>query len=112
MIVDIKTDELLPCLCGFKPDHYSIAYGSTPYDVFCPNCKKQFTFSKYAVTGNKENAIHYWNNYIRLKTIEEIEFDYEHAKGERKAEEDENYCRAKVWQWYWSVNGEELIVRW
>ena len=60
MIVDQKTDKLDPCRCGFKPDHYSIAYGSTPYSVFCPNCDKQAC----EVGGPSKDIISFWNDVV------------------------------------------------
>ncbi len=69
MIVTFKTDELLPCLCGYIPDHYSVAYGRTPYSIFCPTCIKQ---NWRAVGGNPKNIISEWNNNVRLKTKEEL----------------------------------------
>lgn len=61
MIVDKKTDKLKKCICGFKPDHYSVAYGRTPYSVFCPNCNKQ-TKGKGGVS---QNIVDYWNETAR-----------------------------------------------
>lgn len=41
MQVKISTTKLKSCLCGFKPDHVTIGYGRTPYDVYCPACKSK-----------------------------------------------------------------------
>ena len=40
MIVDVPTDKIVPCQCGHKPLTYSIAYGRTPYGIWCPTCRK------------------------------------------------------------------------
>lgn len=56
-LVKIPTDQLLPCHCGFKPDHYSISYGSAPYCVFCPECKRQID----GVGGESGAIIPWWN---------------------------------------------------
>lgn len=67
--VEIKTDQLNPCLCGFNPDHYTIAYGRTPYIVWCPNCQKR---NLQGVGGNGQNIIDHWNNDGAGKTVEEL----------------------------------------
>ena len=69
MIVKIKTDELLPCLCGGKPTYYEIAYGRTPYIVFCPDCKKR---NWRGIGGSTMNIINEWNKNVRLKTKEDL----------------------------------------
>ena len=73
--VQFKTDELKPCRCGFKPDHYTVGYGQTPYDVFCPNCKKQTSFAKCKITGWNGNLFDYWNKHIAQMTLEEVEHE-------------------------------------
>src|SRR5271157_2809806 len=40
MIVDVPTDKIAACQCGFKPPTYSIAYGRTPYAIHCQTCDK------------------------------------------------------------------------
>ena len=70
-----QTDELNACVCGFKPTHYSVAYGRTPYDVFCPNCKKQTTMAKCKITGHSSHVIDYWNKHISKLTKEELQHE-------------------------------------
>ena len=79
-----KTDELIPCICGFKPDHYNIAYGRTPYDIFCPNCKKQTTLAKCYITGWHGHLIDYWNKHIAKLTLKELENEFQEFRKERK----------------------------
>ena len=65
-MADIKTDELITCECGSKPDHYSIEYGRTPYMVVCPGCKKQ-TNRYRQIGGLADNIIKFWNEIALLK---------------------------------------------
>lgn len=74
MDVEIKTDLLLPCLCGYKPDHYKIAYGRKPYFIWCPVCQKQ----NWKSLGDLPiNIINKWNNNVRIKTVEELKIQSE-----------------------------------
>ena len=82
---DWETDELIPCQCGYKPDHYSIYYSRTPYDVFCPVCKKQLNFAKCKVTGHHGNAIDYWNRHLAGLTLEQMEKEVEKFREEVEA---------------------------
>jgi hypothetical protein len=61
MQIDRNTDELLPCHCGFKPDHYSIGYSRAPYYVNCMSCRKLLS----GVGGPSENIIDWWNDHGR-----------------------------------------------
>lgn len=61
MIIDEPTDEILPCECGFKPTSYAIAYGPTPYSIFCKGCRK----SLHGGTGSSSHFFGYWNKYVR-----------------------------------------------
>lgn len=69
--VKFKTDKLLPCLCGFKPTHFIVAYGPTPYSIWCPNCKKQ-TENYKLIGGCEQDIIDLWNNIVRSKSKEEL----------------------------------------
>jgi len=114
MISNFKTDELIPCVCGFKPDHYSIAYGSTPYDVFCPECKKQTNFAKCLITGWYGHLVDYWNNHIAGITLVEMEKEVQEFKEERKKAlaYDGEYEGCKSYDYYWVKDeGETLIVK-
>lgn len=102
-----KTDEIKPCRCGFKPDHYSIYYGRTPYDIFCPNCQKQTTLAKCKVTGHHENVIDYWNNHIRYLTKGEIDKEVLDLKRERQ-EKDPDY-EYSTYDYYWEKGKGEVL---
>ena len=110
MQVDFKTDELIPCLCGFKPDHYSVSYGPTPYDVFCPECKKQASlFTKYKVSGSPSGIISYWNNHCAKMTKEELKIEYDEFKKEQEKETgSDGYV---VYQYYWNSDGTTQLVK-
>lgn len=97
--VDFKTDELIPCQCGFKPDHYSIGYGRTPYDIYCPNCKKQSQFAKCQVTGSHYNLIDYWNKHVAGLTLEQMQQEVRDLNEEKKREDP--YKEYKVYTYYW-----------
>ena len=68
MIVDEETESINPCVCGYKPDHYSIAYGRAPYSIYCKGCKKQF------MNGSNVSKvfIEQWNSVIRLLEVGKI----------------------------------------
>lgn len=65
---DHKTDELNPCVCGFKPQWYSVYYGRTPYDIFCPVCAKQ-TINYLAFSGNNSTVIQFWNEVVSKTSV-------------------------------------------
>src|SRR5688572_11855072 len=110
---DYSTDELVPCKCGFKPDHYSIYYGQTPYDVWCPRCKKQLSFARCRVTGHHSHAIDYWNKHLFKLTIEELEAEVVEFEEERRVAEASEGMRAKVYAFYWEIGkGPVLYQRW
>lgn len=110
MQVEFKTDELVPCRCGFKPDHFTIGYGRTPYDVFCPVCKKQSVHAKCKVTNHHENAIDYWNKIVSKMTVEEINDELIALRKEKK--EIDPYNEYKVYTYYWIKDeGEKLIKK-
>lgn len=114
MISNFKTDKLIPCVCGFKPDHYSVAYGKTPYDVFCPVCKKQTTFAKCLITGWHGNLIDYWNNHIAMMTLDEMEKEVQEFRKERKKvlAFDGKFEGCEEYVYYWIKDkGETLYVR-
>jgi len=83
MFVKFPTDELSPCICGFKPDHYEVGYGQTPYDIHCPECKKQTTMAKCKVTGWEGNVIDYWNKHISKLTLEQMKQECWEVRQER-----------------------------
>lgn len=85
--VPFKTDLLLPCLCGYKPDHYLVAYGPKPYIVWCPTCQKR----NWKQLGDYYmNIIDEWNNNVRLRTKEELEAQSEADYQKKLAEHREN----------------------
>ena len=94
-----KTNEINPCKCGFKPEHYTITYGRTPYDIWCPNCEKQTSMAKCKVTGWHGNAIDYWNEHIANLTIEELEKEVTDLMKERKKKDP--YNEYKSYEYYW-----------
>lgn len=59
---EYKTNKLKPCICGYKPNHYTIGYGNTPMYVWCPKCEKRTK----GIGGIVQNIIDYWNNEFRL----------------------------------------------
>ncbi|MEK7556831.1 MAG: hypothetical protein AAB538_02535, partial [Patescibacteria group bacterium] len=61
MQIDKKTNEIEPCECGYKPQHYSIGYGSTPYYISCLGCGK----SLHNGTNDPGIIISQWNNDYR-----------------------------------------------
>lgn len=108
-----KTNELKPCICGFKPDHYSVSYGKTPYDVFCPVCLKQLARAKCLVTGWHGHAVDYWNKHIAELTLEEMEEEVRIFNEERKKAlaYDGEYEGCKNYSYYWvKEEGEKLFV--
>ncbi len=110
---DHLTDELEPCLCGFKPDHYSIYYGRTPYNIHCPVCQKYTHDGKCLVTGHQSNIIDYWNKKISKMTKEEIREEVRLFEIERKEAESVEGMRAKEYRYYWEKDtGEKLYQRW
>jgi ribosomal protein L34E len=110
---DHPTDELVPCQCGFKPNHWSIYYSKTPYDIVCKNCKKQQAFAKCAITGHHENAIDYWNKHIASLTLKQMKKEIKDFNKEKKKIEDKNYQTAREYQYYWYKNkGEILYQKW
>lgn len=113
MVIKFKTDELIPCVCGFKPDHYSVAYGNTPYDIFCPECKKQTCLAKCLITGWHGHLIDYWNNHIAVMTLEEIDDEVREFREERKKALafDGEFEGCEKYVYYWEKdNGEILYV--
>jgi hypothetical protein len=66
--IDTKTDKLDTCVCGTKPTQYSLGFGSTPYSVHCPGCKKS-TNSYREVGGMPQNIIDFWNLIAPLKEM-------------------------------------------
>lgn len=65
MQIDEKTEKLLPCYCGGRPDNFSIGYGSTPYYINCPKCRKLV----HGGSGVVNHFIEAWNR------------DYRHREG-------------------------------
>lgn len=109
-----KTDELQPCVCGFKPDHYTVGYGTTPYDVFCPDCRKQLAHAKCLITGCHIHMVDYWNQHIAGLTKEEIDAEVQEFNNERKTAlgYDGEYEGCKSYNYYWvKGEGENLEIR-
>lgn len=69
--VNFKTDKLISCLCGFKPEYYSVLYGPTPYTIFCPICIKQTQHYK-RIGGCEQNIIDLWNNIVSRYSKQEL----------------------------------------
>lgn len=110
---EFKTNKIKPCQCGFKPDHYSLGYSSTPYDIWCPNCKKQLNNARCRCTGMPDHAIDYWNKHLRHLTKRQMEGEITKLINERIKVQDK-YCeRFKFYDYYWEKgNGEVLYERW
>lgn len=104
---DFKTDELEPCLCGFKPDHYSIYYGQTPYCIWCPDCKKQTNFAKCLVTGHHDNVIDYWNKHISKLTLSQVQEEVKLFLAEKEAKRREE--QFKSYNYYWQKGKGEVL---
>ena len=111
MIIDTKTDKLLPCLCGYKPDSYSTGYGSEPWCIWGPNCKKQTNFTHHYISNHVNNLFDYWNNYVRLKSKRQLaalgrEFDKRKKAQELEAEQAYHH-----YELHW-INGEGEQLSW
>ena len=65
-IIDEKTDRIEPCQCGFKPDHYSIGYGRTPYSIHCQSCRKSLH------GGCDDRIFDLWNAHVRQSERRDI----------------------------------------
>lgn len=105
MLVDVKTDELLPCKCGQEIKKYSVGYGHSPYIIFCPNCEKQTGLSPYLITGSISNLIDFWNNKLRLQTKKEITDEYKQFQKQR----DKNRLENVQTTWYWFKSNGKYI---
>lgn len=107
MQVDFVTDRILPCQCGFKPDHYIVGYGMTPYDIHCVPCGKQLALAKCLVTGSPDNAIDYWNKHVAHLTNEEQHEEVANFKAEQKL--NTGYDGYSEYQYYWIEGPGEII---
>lgn len=58
---DFKCEDIEPCECSYKPDHYTVGYGRTPYYISCLNCGK----SLHGGSGYIKDFIKIWNNKYR-----------------------------------------------
>jgi len=108
MIIEAKTDKFKTCVCGHKPDSYSIGYGRTPYNMSC-NCGKQLVFSKYLVTGGEDNLVDYWNNHLAGMTSKEVEKEYKAFLKEKTREcgyFNEGYS---TYEYYWYMSTGEFL---
>ncbi len=79
MQVEKKVESLALCQCGYQPDTVTIGYGSTPYDVHCPQCSKQ-TYTYRQVGGNIGNIIEFWNTIaplIELRDNGNLVYEYD-----------------------------------
>ena len=106
MEVKFDTDQLLPCMCGFKPDHYSVFYGPTPYEISCPSCKKHLGQAKCKVTGSPDNAIDYWNSHIRHITADQLNAEYWSYRESLRQDHERRYEEV-----YWYAGRSEVIRR-
>ena len=110
---DHPTNELVPCICGYKPTHWSIYYSRTPYDVWCPHCKKQLQFAKCKVTGHHENAIDYWNSHLAGLTKEQMDKEADDFYEEKKKAEKKEGMTSREYSFYWyKGKGEVFYQRW
>ncbi len=107
MIVEVKTDELNKCQCGFKPDHYTIGYSRTPYNVYCPVCKKGTNMAKCYVTDHQENLIDYWNSHIAPMKMDEFGKEVKDYIKEREQQMRSN--EYTVYNYFW-VKGEGQVL--
>ena len=65
MQIDKPTNTIRPCECGYKPKHYSIGYGRTPYYISCFGCGK----SLHDGADDVATIINAWNrDYRKRKT--------------------------------------------
>jgi len=102
-----KTEEINTCRCGFKPNYFSVFYGKTPYDIYCPHCKKQTARAKCKVTGWHGNVIDYWNKHIANLTKEELEKEVSELMQERK--EKDPYGEFNTYEYYWEKDKGEVF---
>lgn len=109
MVSIFKTEEINPCICGFKPDHFSVYYGRTPYDIFCPTCKKQTTMAKCKVTNSHENVIDYWNEHISKLTKEDMEKETLEFRKEEK--ENTGYDGYKSYSYFWEKGNGPVLYK-
>ena len=107
-IVTFETDELISCQCGFKPVHYSVYYGSTPYDVICPICQKQTTLAKCKVTGWSGHVIDYWNSHIAKMTLAEMQDEQKEFYLEQVRETGHRGGYTEYW-YYWVKDKGEVL---
>lgn len=110
MQVKFDTDELEPCQCGFIPDHYTVGYGRTPYDIYCPNCRKQTTFAKCKITGSKEHLFDYWNTVIRHMTLDEMHHEASEFIKIQK-EKTTGYDGYNSYDYYWVKGKGEILSK-
>ena len=99
MIVTNKTNSLNNCSCGNKIDHYSMGYGSTPYDIHCTSCKKNTNLSTIEVTGSDVNIIDFWNSHISIMNIDDIKLENEALNSKKKKELIKNEW--KYYNFFW-----------
>lgn len=106
------TDELVPCMCGFKPDHYEVNYGPTPYIVFCHGCKRGTNFTLCEVSGSPLNIIDYWNNHVANKTKEELRAEVVAREKAKLRLETKNEQQISSYEYYWIAGkGKKLYVK-
>lgn len=102
-----------PCRCGYKPDHLNIYYGSTPYSIWCPHCKKGSSNARCLVTGHHSHAIDYWNSHIANLTLKQINAEVRAFNKKRSKAEAREGMRARQYNYYWEKGkGEVLYQRW
>ncbi len=111
MSVSRFPQELAPCICGGQPLEVEVHYGRTPYNIACPNCKKQQASAKCETTGGMHNPIDYWNKIVSKLTKEEMIQEKTDSMEERRKWARDNYCSiwdAGTYYWY-EGKGEQLI---
>lgn len=63
MQVDVETDKLRECFCGYRPKYYTVGYGRTPYSVYCEGCGNKSGYRG----GIPQNIIDHWNDEARFR---------------------------------------------
>ena len=112
MQVDFQTDKLNSCNCGYKPDHYTVGYGSTPYSITC-KCGKNLYHAKCKITGGINNLIDYWNKIISVTSINKLRLERDSFLEQKEEMIREEGHTPREYQYYWYENkGEVLHKQW
>jgi hypothetical protein len=87
MIQDFKSNDIMPCQCGYRPEFYTVAYGTTPYSIHCKNCKK----SLHGGYGSVDSFITVWNYIYAMIPARYRMFDISEIRiAEKKRQERED----------------------